>query len=110
MKQVLDWLAKNHSQLVNDLAALVKVQSISTDGEHQKQIDQTAELTCEQMRQVGLENVAVLRSGESNPYAYGEWLGAPGKATVFLYAHHDVQPTNYLEQWQSDPWKLTARG
>jgi acetylornithine deacetylase/succinyl-diaminopimelate desuccinylase-like protein len=109
MKPVLDWLTKNHASLVADLARLVAVPSISTDGEHQKEIDRTAELTCEQMRQAGLQNVAVLRSGDSNPYAYGEWLGAAGKPTVFLYAHHDVQPTNYLEQWQSDPWKLTPR-
>ena len=79
---VLDWLAKNHASLVRSLADLVAIPSISTDGEHQKEIDQTADLTCAQMRQVGLENVEVLRCGDSNPYAYGEWLGAPGKPTV----------------------------
>src|SRR5215813_10065274 len=106
---VLDWLNANEGNLVRDLASLVAVPSISTDGEHQKEIDRTAELTCEQMRAAGLQNVEVLRSGNANPYAYGEWLGAPGKPTVFLYAHHDVQPTNFLEAWQSDPWKLTPR-
>src|SRR5882672_1076313 len=110
MKPVLDWLKANHASLVNDLAELVAVPSISNDGEHQKEIDQTAALTCAQMRRAGLQNVEVLRCGDSNPYAYGDWLGAPGKPTVFLYAHHDVQPTNFLEQWQSDPWTLTARG
>jgi cysteinylglycine-S-conjugate dipeptidase len=109
MKPVLEWLDKNHAYLVSQLADLVSIQSISTDGEHQKEIEQTAELTCAQMRQAGLQNVEVLCSGESNPYAYGEWLGAPGKPIVFLYAHHDVQPVNYVEQWQSNPWKLTAR-
>jgi acetylornithine deacetylase/succinyl-diaminopimelate desuccinylase-like protein len=62
------------------------------------------------MRAAGLQNVEMLRCGDSNPYAYGEWLGAPGKPTVFLYAHHDVQPLNYIEQWQSDAWTLTPRG
>jgi acetylornithine deacetylase/succinyl-diaminopimelate desuccinylase-like protein len=109
MTAVLEWLQKNQSALVRGLADLVAIPSISTDGEHQKEIAQTAALTCEQMRQAGLQNVEVLRSGDSNPYAYGEWLGAPGKPTVFLYAHHDVQPINFAEQWQSDPWKLTAR-
>jgi acetylornithine deacetylase/succinyl-diaminopimelate desuccinylase-like protein len=109
MKQVLDWLTKNHASLVQQLARLVAIPSISTDGEHQKEVDQTASLTCEQMRQAGLKNVEVLRCGNSNPYAYGEWLGAPGKPTVFLYAHHDVQPINFVEQWQSEPWKLTPR-
>src|SRR5207248_9366044 len=109
MKPVLDWLTKNHASLVRDLADLVAVPSISTDGEHQKEIEETASLTCEQMRQAGLQNVEVLRSGDSNPYAYGEWLGAPGKPTVFLYAHHDVQPINFEQDWQSPPWTLTPR-
>jgi acetylornithine deacetylase/succinyl-diaminopimelate desuccinylase-like protein len=109
MNDILDWLKRNHTALLRDLANLVAVQSISTDGEHQKEIDQSAALVCEQMRQAGLQNVEILRSHGSNPYAYGEWLGAAGKPTVFLYAHHDVQPINYLEQWQSDPWTLTPR-
>src|SRR6516162_6816811 len=105
---VLDWLRDHHAALVNDLARLVTIESISTDGLHQKEIDQSAELTCEQMRQAGLHNVAVLRSAGSNPYAYGEWLGAPGKPTVFLYAHHDVQPVNDVgdAKWQSKPFVL----
>jgi acetylornithine deacetylase/succinyl-diaminopimelate desuccinylase-like protein len=106
---VLNWLNSHHADLVRDLAALVAIPSISTDGEHQKEVAQTAELTCEQMRKAGLQNVAVLRSGGSNPYSYGEWLGAPGKPTVFLYAHHDVQPINFQEKWLSDPWRLTLR-
>jgi cysteinylglycine-S-conjugate dipeptidase len=110
MKQVLGWLTANRDALVSDLADLVAIPSISTDGEHQKEVEQSAALTCEQMRAAGLHNVAVLRSGDSNPYAYGEWLGAPGRPTVFLYAHHDVQPINFVEDWQSPPWRLTPRG
>jgi acetylornithine deacetylase/succinyl-diaminopimelate desuccinylase-like protein len=109
MQPVLDWLTHNHASLVQELADLVAIPSISTDGEHQKEIDQTASLTCEQMRRAGLHNVEVIRCGDSNPYAYGEWLGAPGKPTVFLYAHHDVQPVNFATQWDSDPWRLTER-
>jgi acetylornithine deacetylase/succinyl-diaminopimelate desuccinylase-like protein len=106
---VLGWLKDNHAQLVRDLAELVAVPSISTDGEHQKEVEQTAELTCAHMRRAGLQKVQVLRTPGANPYAYGEWLGAPGKPTIFLYAHHDVQPINYESDWKSPPWKLTAR-
>jgi acetylornithine deacetylase/succinyl-diaminopimelate desuccinylase-like protein len=109
MKAVVDWLEHHHADLVRDLAALVAIPSISTDGDHQQEIEKSAALTCEQMRAAGLQNVEILRSGDSNPYAYGEWLGAPGKPTVFLYAHHDVQPINFVEDWQSEPWTLTTR-
>ncbi len=104
-----DWLTTHHSQLIQDLADLVTIQSISTDGAHQKEIDQSAELTCVQMRQAGLEKVQILKTRDSNPYAYGEWLGAPGQPTVFLYAHHDVQPVNEPDQWLSPAFTLTPR-
>src|SRR3984893_7469851 len=110
MKSALDWLGKNHQKLVGDLADLVAIPSISTDGEHAKELEKSAALTCAQMRQAGLRNVEILRCGDSYPFAYGEWIGDPKKPTVFLYAHHDVQPLNYLDQWQSKPWELTARG
>jgi acetylornithine deacetylase/succinyl-diaminopimelate desuccinylase-like protein len=109
MQPALDWLSKHHEDIVHGLADLVAIQSISTDGDHNPEIERSAKLTCDQMRGAGLHNVDILRVGQSLPYAYGEWLEAPGKPTVFLYAHHDVQPLNFVEEWQGDPWKLTRR-
>src|SRR5439155_6703048 len=104
------WLEEHDADLIKDLAKLVAVQSISTDGEHQKEIDQSAEVTCELMKGAGLNNVQTLKTGNSNPYAYGEWLGAAGKPTIFLYAHHDVQPVKgFEEDWKSPPFALTER-
>jgi acetylornithine deacetylase/succinyl-diaminopimelate desuccinylase-like protein len=109
MREVLDWLEKNHEQIVRGLAELVAIPSISTDGEHLQPIERTANLTCQLMREAGLQNVEILRVADSMPYAYGEYIVGPDKPTVFLYAHHDVQPVNFAEQWKSDPWKLTRR-
>jgi acetylornithine deacetylase/succinyl-diaminopimelate desuccinylase-like protein len=109
MREVLDYLTKHHEEFVRNLADLVAVPSISTDGEHAHEVEQTAKLTCKQMRETGLHNVDVLRVDNSLPYAYGEWLNGPDKPTVFLYAHHDVQPINFESQWKSDPWTLTRR-
>ncbi len=110
MQAALSWLPAHHEEIVRGLADLVAIASISTDGEHTAEIERTAKLTCDQMRDAGLQNVEVLRVGNSLPYAYGEWCEAgPTKPTIFLYAHHDVQPVNYVEQWKSDPWKLTRR-
>ena len=44
-----------------------------------------------------------------NPVVYGEWLGAPGKPTVLVYGHYDVQPPDPLEKWHSPPWTPTVR-
>lgn len=112
IEAVRNWLEVHHEDRVSELTQLVAIPSISTDGAHAQQIEASAQLTCEQMRQAGLENVSMLRSGDSYPYAYGEWLDAPGKPTVFLYAHHDVQPVNDVgdAKWlQDDPFRLTRK-
>jgi acetylornithine deacetylase/succinyl-diaminopimelate desuccinylase-like protein len=109
MMDVLRWLGKNHESMVRDLAELVAVPSVSTDGQHQDEIATSAQLVCDQMRRAGLENVRLLTTGKSNPFAFGEWTGAPGKPTVLLYAHHDVQPPGPEQDWHATPWKLTKR-
>jgi acetylornithine deacetylase/succinyl-diaminopimelate desuccinylase-like protein len=117
MDRILDWLKNNKAQLVNDLAQLVRVQSVSTDAhlnpEHKNQIQQSAALTRDLMHRAGFESVEILTCGNSHPYVYAEWLGAPGKPTVFVYSHHDVQPVHQKDldegKWHSDPWVLTPK-
>ena len=54
---------------------------------------------------------------EGHPIVYGEWLGAPGKPTVLVYGHYDVQPVDPIELWNNPPFepvikdgKIFARG
>ncbi|MCS7014668.1 MAG: M20/M25/M40 family metallo-hydrolase [Gemmatales bacterium] len=105
----LQYLEQQQERFVRDLAELVAIPSISTDGAHAQEIETCAHVTAEQMRRAGLEHVEVLHAPGAYPYVYGDWLHADGQPTVLLYSHYDVQPTNYLEQWHSDPWTLTER-
>lgn len=109
MKSALKWLDNHQAHLLRQLERLVAIPTISFGNHHQAEIQQGAEAVAELMRWAGLQNVEILTVGSSNPYVYGEWLGAPGKPTVFLYIHLDVQPVNFPEQWRSDPWQLTER-
>ena len=95
--------------MIDDLARLVAVPSVSTDGRHQTQIGQSAKIVAQLMKRAGLERVEVLAPGKSNPFVFGEWSGAPGKPTLLLYAHHDVQPAADEQEWTTSPWKLSRR-
>jgi acetylornithine deacetylase/succinyl-diaminopimelate desuccinylase-like protein len=47
---------------------------------------------------------------KGHPLVYGEWLKAPGKPTVLIYGHYDVQPVDPLNLWESPPFEPTIRG
>ena len=56
---------------------------------------------------MGLE--AELIETKRHPIVYAEWLGAPGKPTLLIYGHYDVQPPEPLEPWLSPPFEPTVR-
>ena len=66
----------------------------------------SGEATCDLMRRKGLQNVQLLEMPGAHPYAYGEWKNAPGRPTLLLYAHHDVQPSGEAGKWKiPDPFE-----
>ena len=98
---------KNH--FLDDLKALIRIPSISFPGFPASEVNRCAQAVAGQMKEYGLENVQILTVGDAHPYVYGEWLHAPGKPTVLLYAHHDVQPVGNEALWKSPPFEPTER-
>lgn len=110
LDQTLRYAREHHEKFLDDLRALVQIPSVSTLSERKPDIQRTAEWIAGRLKTLGFESVAVLPSS-GHPVVFGEWMKAgKSKPTLLYYGHYDVQPTDPLDLWQSDPFVLTIRG
>jgi len=112
------YAGKNHARFLAELKDLLRIPSISTLPEHQADCRRAAELLAAELKRIGMENVRLIEaqvpangapSGEGHPLVYADWLHAPGKPTVLVYAHYDVQPPDPLDEWLSPPFEPAER-
>lgn len=70
-------------------------------------ITEVASLLVDMLTGLGLEATTV--ATKNHPMVLGRWMGKPGKPTVLLYGHYDVQPPEPFELWRSPPFEPTIR-
>ena len=89
------------------LKDLIRIPSVSAQPDHDPDTQRAAAFVRDDLAGMGLK--AELISTKRHPIVYAEWLGAPGKPTVLVYGHYDVQPAEPLEPWLSPPFEPTIR-
>jgi acetylornithine deacetylase/succinyl-diaminopimelate desuccinylase-like protein len=104
----MNYFEQHHDEYLEGLKTFLRIPSISTLTEHKPDIQRAAEFVRDSLTKAGLQN-AELIVGEGNPLVYAEWLGAPGKPTLLLYGHYDVQPPDPLDEWKSPPFEPDIR-
>lgn len=104
---IVEYCDRNEARQLEALKALIAIPSVSADPAHEADVRRCCGRLVEAMRALGLE-ARVLETG-GNPLAYGEWTGAPGKPTVLVYGHYDVQPVDPVELWESPPFQAEVR-
>lgn len=93
---------------LNDLFEFLRIPSISTQSQHKPDIERAAQWVANSMRRVGLDSVEIIPT-KMHPVVYGESLHSPGKPTILIYGHYDVQPPEPLGLWTSPPFEPTIR-
>ncbi len=105
---------ENGARFVEELKALLRIPSVSTAPEHVGDVRKAAEFVADGLRTAGMENVHLIETStetrKGHPLVYADWLKAPGKPTVLLYGHYDVQPAEPLDEWKSAPFEPEERG
>lgn len=109
MKEVIDYIENNRGRYIDELKEFLRIPSISTLAENKSDMQTAANFVAEKLREAGLNKIEIFQT-EGHPLIYGEWLGAPGKPTVLIYGHYDVQPVDPIELWSSQPFEPTIVG
>ncbi len=105
----LEHFNKHKAEHLNDLKDLVRIPSISFPGFDPAPVKQCAGAVAALLTKSGLTDVRILETGVGYPAVFGQWTGGPGKPTVLLYAHYDVQPIGREELWTTPPFEPSGR-
>ncbi|POR55571.1 acetylornithine deacetylase/succinyl-diaminopimelate desuccinylase-like protein [Bosea psychrotolerans] len=101
---VFEHIETNRASFLDRLIAYLRHPSISAENIG---IAEVGALLVEMLSDIGLETS--LMPTEGHPMVVARWEKAPGKPTVLLYGHYDVQPPDPLEKWLSPPFEPAIR-
>ncbi len=105
-------VAARASAAFNDAVAALsnylRIPAISCDVERAGDVRRLAAQVCADLAALGLDRCRIHELDGALPIVAAEWLRAPGKPTVLIYGHMDLQPVKG-EIWASPPHEPTIR-
>src|SRR5437773_7092843 len=83
--------------------SFLRFPSVSTDEKFAGKVRECADWVSKKLTSIGLETKVVPTAGHPIVWARNEHR--PGRRTVLIYGHYDVQPPDPLELWDSPPFE-----
>ncbi len=108
MPTVETYLQENEPRYSDELLDFLRIPSISALPERADDVRRAAQWVAERLTAAGLDNIQILPTG-GHPVVYADWLHAPGRPTIMIYGHFDVQPADPLALWTSPPFEPVVR-
>lgn len=107
MENVLAYIAQNESRFLRELDELLGIPSVSSQSGHDEDVRRCAQWCADHLTRLGFDST--VHSTKRHPIVTAEWMQAPGRPTVLIYGHYDVQPVDPLNLWDSPPFEPTVR-
>ena len=104
LSTVFAYIEENRQSFIDRLIEYLRHPSISAYGEGMGEV---ADYLVNWLNRLGFN--ARLVSTPGWPMVMAKLMQSPGKLTVLLYGHYDVQPPDPLEAWISPPFEPTIR-
>ena len=102
------YIESNQDRFLSELFDWLRIPSVSADSRHKDDVRKAAEFVAHKLKEAGADNVQLMET-KGHPIVYGEKMIDPGKPTVLVYGHYDVQPPDPLNLWNSPPFEPTVR-
>jgi len=102
------YLKQQRNRHLGELKDLLSIPSVSTDPQRASDVKRASKWVSDRLTRAGCTRVKI-HPTKRHPIVYGEWLGAPGRPTILVYGHYDVQPVDPLNLWKTDPFTPTVR-
>ena len=109
MQQAVKYIKQNKNNYIEELKDYLRIPSISTLKSNIPDIKKCSKFVANKLKEAGMQKVEVIPT-DGHPLVYAEWMGAPGKPTVLIYGHYDVQPVDPIELWKSPPFEPVIKG
>jgi acetylornithine deacetylase/succinyl-diaminopimelate desuccinylase-like protein len=104
----IDFVAREQDRLLRELTEFLSIPSVSTLPEHAADCRRAAEWLGDELQRLGCPVVQLIE-GPGQPVVWAEGPEVPGRPTLLIYGHYDVQPPDPLEEWSSPPFDPTIR-
>ncbi len=91
-----------------DLITHLRFPSISTDSRHTGDVRACADWLVGKFQAMGL--ATTLHETPGHPVVVAKNAHQPGRPTVLIYGHYDVQPVDPLDLWHSPPFEPRIEG
>src|SRR4051794_8881786 len=83
--------------------SFLRFPSVSTDQAFAGKVTECAQWLVKKLQTIGLETQLVPTAG--HPVVWARNKQQPGRRTVMIYGHYDVQPPDPLDLWESPPFE-----